>query len=92
MKEKCFFELNNHKEKLLLENNFNMIKKEINNISSEMLNKWHEEKINNGLWYMFPINLLDIYNPIAIQMFPKTIELLKQIKPIQSSISVLKAG
>jgi len=29
MKEKCFFELNDHKDKLLLENNFNIIKNEI---------------------------------------------------------------
>lgn len=92
MEEKCFFELNTNKEKLLLENNFNIIKNEIYSMNQEFLNKWHEEKINNGLWYMFPINLLHIYNPLAEIIIPETVKLLKIINPVQSSISVLKPG
>lgn len=92
MKEECFYKLKDKKEKEILEENFEIIKKEVLNLPEEAYNAWHESNINNGLWYMFPISLLHVFNPYAKEYLPKTVELISKLGSIQSSISVLRAG
>lgn len=86
-----FYNLDNLKIKQVIEDNWQIIAKEVLNIKEEHMFQWHEKQlVKGGNWLMTPVHLLDVQFEGITNMLPNTTKLLNNLGCIISGISVLQ--
>lgn len=80
----------------VFEDNYLEIKKEFNSLSTNLLHEWHEKKLYNEGWYVFPIYNFPNGGPIkeAIELCPQISELVEKYVPTHGAVgfSILSPG